>query len=386
MDPPNSSPRASLSELFWLFFRLGATAFGGPAAHVALMEREVVERRRWLGSREFLDLLSVANLIPGPTSTELAIHIGWMQRKLLGSIVAGASFIVPAMALSGACGFAYVRYGALPEASLLLYAIKPAVLAIVAQALWSLRYQASETRRQRALLVAAFVASVLGAGELWVLLGTGLVALALARRAPNDGPGLRSWLVPFAPAGAAAAATALTLPSLFWVFFKTGSLLFGSGYVLVAFLRADLVERLGWLTEAQLIDAIAVGQVTPGPVFTTATFIGYVLAGPSGALVATAGIFLPAFVFVALTAPLVARLRRSQRASAFLDGVNAASFALILLVTVELGRASLIDVPSALWFGISLFVSLRYRPNPTWLVLAGAVLGIAAFAAGLRAP
>jgi chromate transporter len=381
MTESNAAPRASLTELFALFLQLGATAFGGPAAHVALMQREVVERRRWLDDKEFLDLLSVANLIPGPTSTELAIHIGWMRRKLVGSVVAGAAFIAPAMGLSMACGWAYVSYGSLPQVSALLYGVKPAVLAIVVQAFWTLVPKAAATPRLRLLLVAALLASLFQLGELWILLGSGLVSLSLAEKPFGKNLGV-AWLAPAVPVYVAGAAP-VTLPSLFGVFLKTGSLLFGSGYVLLAFLRADLVERLGWLSESQLMDAIAVGQITPGPVFTTATFIGYVLAGPSGALVATSGIFLPAFVFVAITAPWVSRLRHSRRASAFLDGVNAASCALILYVSGELARAALIDLPSALVFAASLFVLLRYRPNPTWVVLAGGAIGIAVAAAGL---
>ena len=380
MDECNPGQRTSLGELFRLFFLLGATAFGGPAAHVALMQREVVERRRWLDEREFLDLLSISNLIPGPSSTELAIHIGWSRCRLAGSVVAGAAFIAPAMALSMACAWAYVRYGSLPRASALLYGIKPAMIAIVLQAFWALAPKAAATPRQRALLAAALLASVFDLGELWILLGTGLVALLLGEGRSGKALGV-AWLAPLVPASAAAAAK-VTLPSLFWVFFKTGSLLFGSGYVLLAFLRADLVERLGWLSEAQLIDAIAVGQVTPGPVFTTATFIGYLLSGSSGALVATAGIFLPAFVFVALTASWVSRLRRSRRASAFLDGVNAASCALILTVSMQLGQAALLDLPTVLVFGLSLFLLVRYRLNPTWLVFGGGALGVAAHVAG----
>jgi chromate transporter len=379
MTEPNAAPRAALTELFALFFKLGATAFGGPAAHVAMMQREVVERRRWLDDQQFLDLLSVANLIPGPTSTELAIHIGWMRRKLVGSIVSGAAFIAPAMGLSMACGWAYVSYGSLPQVSALLYGVKPAVLAIVVQAFWTLVPKAASTPRLRLLLVGALLASLFQLGELWILLGTGLLSLSLAEKPLGKRLGV-VWLAPVVPAYVAGAAP-VTLPSLFWVFLKTGSLLFGSGYVLLAFLRADLVERLGWLSESQLMDAIAVGQITPGPVFTTATFIGYLLSGPSGALVATAGIFLPAFVFVALTAPLVSRLRHSKRASAFLDGVNAASCALILHVSGELARAALIDLPSALVFGASLFLLLRYRPNPTWVVLGGGAIGVGVAAA-----
>ncbi|MET0411939.1 MAG: chromate efflux transporter, partial [Polyangiaceae bacterium] len=342
--------RTSLREIATLFLRLGATAFGGPAVHIAMIEDEVVARRQWLTKERFLDLLSAANLIPGPNSTELAIHIGFERRRWAGLVVAGVCFIVPAMLITAVCGWAYVRFGSLPAAGWLLYGVKPAMMVIVLQALWALLPTAARTARLRLLAGAAAIAAFAGVHELVVLFGAGLIAVLSQRRRSNAAFGAALQpLAPLVPAVAASATvSAVTLPSLFWVFCKTGSVLFGSGYVLLAFLRADLVERLGWLTEAQLIDAIAVGQITPGPVFTTATFVGYVLAGPSGALVATAGIFLPAFVFVALSGPLLPRLRASEGAAAFLDGVNAASLALMAVVTLQLGRAALIDVPTLL--------------------------------------
>jgi chromate transporter len=369
-------PRTSLRELAVLFLRLGATAFGGPAAHIAMMEDEVVRRRRWLSEERFLDLLGATNLIPGPNSTELAIHIGWARRGFAGLAVAGAAFIVPGMLVTVGFAWAYVRFGALPAAGWLLYGVKPVILAVVAQAIWSLAPKAAKSWRLKSLGVLAFALAVFGVSELAVLFGAGLVSIALTRGALP--PDAKAALAPVLPGVAlAASATPLGLPSLFGVFLKIGSVLFGSGYVLLAFLRADLVERLGWLSEAQLIDAVAVGQVTPGPVFTTATFIGYVLAGPSGALVATAGIFLPAFVFVALSGPLVPRLRASPTAAAFLDGVNVASLALMLAVTVELGRAALIDVPSWAMGLTGAALLLRYKLNSTWLILGGALSGIA---------
>ncbi|WP_437769259.1 chromate efflux transporter [Sorangium sp. So ce281] len=382
---------ADLRELAWLFLRLGVTAFGGPAAHIAMMQDEVVRRRKWLSEERFLDLLGATNLIPGPNSTEMAIHIGYDRARGPGLAVAGVCFILPAMLITGALGWAYVRFGTLPAATWLLYGIKPVMIAVVVQAIGALAPKAARTTSLRLLGVLAAVLAWLGVNELAVLFGAGAASVALARLgkpsarppAPRDedagnrAAALAPWLPGFALAGS------VTLPGLFWVFFKTGAVLFGSGYVLLAFLRADLVERLGWMTEAQLMDAIAVGQVTPGPVFTTATFVGYVLAGPAGALVATIGIFLPAFFFVAVSGPLMPRLRRSPVAGAVLDGVNVASLALMLVVTVQLGRASLVDLPTVLLAAASALLLFRFKVNSTWLVVGGGALGWAIHSAGL---
>ncbi|HVY38166.1 MAG TPA: chromate efflux transporter [Polyangia bacterium] len=374
--------RTTLAELAALFSRLGATAFGGPAAHIAMMRDEVVRRRRWMTDERFLDLLGATNLIPGPNSTELAIHIGWDRRRWAGLVVAGVCFIVPAMLMTGALGWAYVRYGKLPQARWLLWGVKPVIVAVVAQALWKLAPTAARTWPLRVLGVVAAVAAALGANELAILVGAGAL-LAVARAWPlRDGATLRQ-LMPVLPVAAGALPAGVSPSGLFWVFLKIGSVLFGSGYVLLAFLRADLVERLHWLTEAQLIDAVAVGQVTPGPVFTTATFIGYVLSGPCGALAATAGIFLPAFVFVAASGPLVPRLRASKVAGAFLDGVNVASLALMAVVTAQLGRAAIVDLPTALLGVIGGILLVRFKTSSTWLVLGGALVGLGAHALGL---
>jgi chromate transporter len=387
---------ADLRELAWLFLRLGVTAFGGPAAHVAMMQDEVVRRRKWLSEERFLDLLGATNLIPGPNSTEMAIHIGYDRARGPGLAVAGTCFILPAMLITGALGWAYVRFETVPAATWLLYGVKPVMIAVVVQAIGTLAPKAARTTSLRLLGAAAAVLAWLGVNELALLVGAGAASAVLARLgrgrgapsarppAPSDedtGAGNRAaalapWLPGFAAAGS------VTLPGIFWVFFKTGAVLFGSGYVLLAFLRADLVERLGWMTEAQLVDAIAVGQVTPGPVFTTATFVGYVLAGPAGALVATVGIFLPAFFFVAVSGPLVPRLRRSPVAGAVLDGVNVASLALMLVVTVQLGRASLIDLPTVLLAAASALLLFRFKVNSTWLVVGGGALGWAIHSAG----
>jgi chromate transporter len=375
--PPRkqSAGTSSLAELALLFLRLGATAFGGPAAHIAMMRDEVVNRRKWLTEEHFLDLLGATNLIPGPNSTEMAIHLGWGRRRWSGLIVAGVCFILPAMVITCVLAWAYVRFGKLPEALWLLWGIKPVVLAVVVQALWALAPTAVRTWPLRILGVGAIAASVLGVHELLILFGSGTL-VALLQVGQRRAGSLRQ-ILPIVPAAAGASVmSAVTLPGLFWVFFKIGSVLFGSGYVLLAFLRADLVQRLHWLTEAQLIDAITAGQVTPGPVFTTATFIGYLLSGPWGAVVATVGIFLPAFIFVAISGPLVPRLRASPTAGAFLDGVNVASLALIAVVTAQLGRAAVVDLTTALLGLISAVALLRFRLNSIWLILGGATVGV----------
>ncbi len=392
------APPTALRELALLFLRLGATAFGGPAAHIAMMQQEVVHRRRWLTEERFLDLLGATNLIPGPNSTEMAIHIGWQRRRWAGLCVAGLSFIVPAMLMTGALGWAYVRWQTVPAVGWLLYGVAPVILAVIVQAIWRLAPKAAKTWRLRVLGGAAAAGVVLGGNEIGVLLGAGVVAVVLMRamgpradgeagasEEPRSDGVLRSVVAPVLPVavGVGASASAITLPTIFWVFLKIGSVLFGSGYVLLAFLRADLVERLGWLTEAQLVDAVAVGQVTPGPVFTTATFIGYVLAGPYGALVATLGIFLPAFVFVALSGPLVPRLRASAVMGAFLDGVVVGSLALMAVVTVQIGRAALVDVPTVVLAAGAAVLLVRFDVGATRLVIGGAAAGWAIHAVGL---
>jgi chromate transporter len=346
-----------LRELALLFLRLGATAFGGPAAHIAMMEEEVVRRRGWLSREEFLDLLGATNLIPGPSSTELAIHIGYRRAGWRGLLVAGACFILPAALIVGVIAWLYVRYARLPEAGSLLYGIKPVIIAVVADALWRLAKTAMRTPLLAVAAVAAATAAFLGLHELIVLFATGLLVMLLRVRPPRG--------------------TAVAAFPIFLFFLKVGSVLFGSGYVLLAFLRADLVERWGWLSEAQLLDAVAVGQITPGPVFTTATFIGYVLAGVPGAVAATVGIFLPAFFFVAISSPLIPRLRRSPVLSAFLDGLNAASVALMAVVTWQLGRTALVDATTIALAVASAIVLWRFRLNSAWLVLAGAAVGMA---------
>jgi len=380
----------SLGELARLFLKLGTIGFGGPAAHIALMEDEVVRRRGWLTREAFLDYLGATNLIPGPNSTELAIEIGRDRAGWPGLIVAGVAFIVPAALLVTITAWAYVRFGRLPAAVALFAGVKPVIIAIVAQALWRLARTAVKTPWLGALTVAAIVAEATGVHELIVLLGAAILSAAGAALVARDvddrvnagmpigGPLLASKPMLTGALGAAVGAlAAVPLWSLFAIFLKIGSVLFGSGYVLLAFLRADFVERLGWLTERQLLDAVAVGQVTPGPVFTTATFIGYVLAGAPGAVLATVGIFLPAFVFVAVSGPLIPRLRRSRVAGAALDGVNAASLGLMAVVTWQLGRASIVSVSSCVVALIAGVLLATRRVNAAWLVIGGALAGIA---------
>jgi chromate transporter len=367
-----------LRELALLFFRLGTTAFGGPAAHIAMMEDEVVRRRHWMTRERFLDLLGATNLIPGPNSTEMAIHIGHQQAGWPGLLVAGSAFIIPAAAITLLFAWAYQRFGSLPQTAGLLYGVKPVIIAVVLQALWGLGRTAVKTSFLAFVGGAAVAANALGLNELLTLLGAGAVAVgaqlfAGARMKPCAAA---AWAGTAVPLVGATAAIPFSLTALFLFFLKVGAILFGSGYVLLAFLRADLVDHWHWLTEAQLLDAIAVGQLTPGPVFSAATFIGYVLGGVRGALVATAGIFVPSFFFVALSGPLVPRLRRSPAAGAFLDGVNVGALALMALVTWALIRVAVVDFTTAVLAVVSAFSLVWFRTNSAWLVIAGACIGL----------
>ena len=398
------TPTAPLRELAALFLRLGVTAFGGPAAHIAMMRDEVVERRGWLSDKEFLDLVAATNLIPGPNSTELAIHLGYRRGGLAGLALAGVCFILPAALIVGCIAWGYARYGTTPQVGWLMYGIGPVVIAIVVQALVKLGQAALSRWVYAPVGAAALVAALAGVNELAVLAAGGAIGLALAMRpsGPGRSAAVLAWLTALPAAlahllrGAAAAATQagatagaaagglaaatgaavpFTLSGLALFFLKVGSVLFGSGYVLLAFLRADLVERWGWLTDQQLIDAITVGQVTPGPVFTTATFIGYLLGGWAGAALATAAIFAPGFFFVAVTQPLIPRLRASRALGGCLDGVVAASLGLMAAVTWQLTRAAVVDLPTVLIAAAAAAALFRWRPNSTWLILGGAAAG-----------
>jgi chromate transporter len=370
-----ATPKVSLRELARFFLRLGTTAFGGPAAHIAIMEDELVRRRQWLSREKFLDLLGASNLVPGPSSSELAIHIGDLLVGWAGLLVAGVCFILPAAMMVAALAWAYVRFGKLPEVSAILYGVKPVVIAVVLQALWGMGRTAVKTTLLGIVGVWSVLFAFLGLHPLVVLLLAGssvcLIRLRTSRLSVAAFPVVATPAVVLA-----GAASSFSLGSLFLVFLKVGAVVFGSGYVLLAFLRADLVAHRGWLTDSQLVDAVAVGQVTPGPVFTTATFIGYLLGGIGGAVVATVGIFLPAFLLVAASGPLVPRIRKSRLAGSFLDGVNVGSLALMGVVTWQLGRASLIDVVTIVLSAASLVALMRLRLNSAWLVVLGAVIGL----------
>jgi chromate transporter len=387
----SSASQGSLAELAAFFLRLGTTAFGGPAGHIAMMEDELVRRRQWLSREKFLDLLGASNLIPGPSSSELAIHIGYLRAGWAGLLVAGICFILPAACMVGALAWAYVHFGKLPVTSAVLYGVKPVVIAVILQALWGLGRTAIRSRFLAVVTLFSLGLGFLGLHPILLLVIAGAVValagpiiraakhahtLSLAALPVQRQLFLEANSVATAAAAAAAIAAPFSLGSLFLVFLKVGAVVFGSGYVLLAFLRADLVVQRGWLTDSQLVDAIAIGQVTPGPVFTTATFIGYLLDGAWGAVAATVGIFIPAFVLVAASGPLLPRIRQSKMAGAFLDGVIVASLALMALVTWQLARASIIDLVTASLAVVSIVLLLRFRLNSAWLMLLGAFAGV----------
>jgi chromate transporter len=357
-----------------LFLRLGATAFGGPAAHIAMLHDEVVRRRGWLDDVEFADLLAATNLIPGPNSTEMVIHVGRRVAGWRGLIIAGLAFILPSAVIVALLAVAYVEYGRAPDARAIFAGITPVVIAIILQAVVGLSRSALKSRRAWIVAATSLVLAIAGIDELLLLALGGTVMLGLRRTVSGV------LAVVFATAMVTAYGTAgapvISLAILTLFFLKVGSVLFGSGYVLVAFLEADLVHRWHWLTNQQLLDAVAIGQVTPGPVFTTATFIGYVLAGWPGAVLCTVAIFLPGFVFVALTQPLIPRLRRSPRAGAFLDGVVAASLALMLAAAMRLGAPLTADPLGLLAAAVALAALVATRINTAWAIAAGAAFGL----------
>jgi len=366
-----------LVEVTLLFLKLGFTAFGGPAAHLALFHDEAVKRRKWLDEQHFLDLIGATNLIPGPNSTEIAIHLGFLRAGWLGFALGGLCFVLPATLIVLALAEIYVRFGSTPQIGWLLYGIKPVIIAIIVNALLNLGKKALKdflTGVAGLLVIAAYF---WGINEIALLFAAGLLVMFIKNLQKYRRPGVNGLFLPFAGISLPAlAAIPFSLPILFLTFLKIGSVLYGSGYVLLAFLRADFVTRLGWISDQQLIDAIAIGQVTPGPLFTAATFIGFLLGGTPGALLATAGIFLPSFVFVAISNPLIPRLRNSPWASSLLDGINAASLGLMAAVTWQLGRASLVD-PLTIVMSLAAFgLLVRYQVNSTWLIAGGAAIGI----------
>jgi chromate transporter len=384
--PSSSSSRDSLAvrlrELAILFLKLGAISFGGPAAHIALIETEVVGKRRWVTRQQFLDMLGAANLIPGPTSTETAINVGYVRAGWPGLCVAGACFIIPAVLITGAFAWAYVRFGRLPQAAAILAGIKPAVLAVIAIAIWRLGKTAAKDWGLAALGVLALAAFFFGLNAVAILFGGGMLGM-LARRITRLRATAALAIAPFLPlrsTGTVILFSSATIPpslgriALF--FFKVGAVLYGGGYVLLAFLEQGLVRQHAWLTQQQLLDAVAIGQFTPGPVLSTATFIGYILGGVPGAAVATVGIFLPSFFYVGLLAPVLFRLRKSVWIAAFLDSVNVCAVALMAGVTFRLGADALRSWATWLIALLSFSILLRWKVNPAWVVLGGGLAGL----------
>jgi chromate transporter len=390
LPDPNRSTLARLIEIAKLFLKLGTISFGGPVAHIAMMEDEVVRRRQWLSREHFLDLLGATNLIPGPNSTEMAIHIGWIYGGWWGLILAGWCFILPATILTTAFGWIYVTYGALPQIAPLLYGIKPAVLGIVVDALWRLGKKAIKNRKLFIIaLVVAMIVKFYHLNEVLAILLGGLLGGMWLQQPDRSPPSDTSAQVLIAgsmagitlkASGAAVTASTvkISLWQLGWIFLKIGSLLFGGGYVLMAFLQADFVQERGWLTQQQLLDAIAIGQFTPGPILSTAAFVGYLLAGIPGAIVATVGIFLPSFVLVAALNPLIPRLRASKWTAACLDAVNVSALALIAVMAIDLGTKILLEPLDRVAIGIAIVstvIAIRYQINPIWLLAGGAIGG-----------
>ncbi|MGO9127615.1 MAG: chromate efflux transporter [Terriglobales bacterium] len=378
--PTQAAPRqVSLAELALVFLKLGTIAFGGPAAHIAMMQDEFVRKRQWITEADFLDRLGAANLIPGPSSTEVGIFIGHAKRGWAGLVVAGCCFIIPAAVMVALIAAAYVRYGSLPQVAGILYGIKAAVIAVILQALWTLAKTAARTSLLASVGVIAIVLSAIGVAPLIVIAIAGAASGAAFWFKRRKGAALLAiplfGRLALLSGATAVVAAPVSMLRLFLSFLKIGSVVFGSGYVLLAFLRAEFVNHLGWLTEKQLIDAVAVGQFTPGPVFTTATFIGYLVAGIPGAVVATVGIFLPGFVFVALSGRMLPKLRRSPLAGAILDGVVVGSLALMAVVAWQLGRAAIVDRITLAIMVVSAGLLLRFRINSAWIVGGAAVIG-----------
>ena len=369
--------RGSVREVASVFVRLGLLAFGGAAGQIAMMRRELVERRSWLTEQEFLDLFGIMNLIPGPSATETAIALGYWRAGWPALVLGGCLFILPAMVMILALAWAYVRFGTLPAVQWVLYGVNPIVIAIIADALWNLGRAAIKNVWLLLLGVAALGLYFRGVSIEAILLGTLLLTgtiIAIERGKKHD----RTAILPMlGTAAGTAAVTAIpfSLTRLFLTFLKIGAVSYGSGYVLLAFLHTDFVTRLHWLTEKQLLDAIAAGQITPGPVFASATFVGYITGGFYGALLATAGIFLPSFVLVAIVFPLIPKLKGSASARTFLNGINAATMGLMAAVSWQLARGAVVDIFTALEAVVAFFILLRYQVNAAWLILGGMVAG-----------
>ena len=383
-----------LREVAALFFKLGVIGFGGPAAHIALMEDEVVEKRAWLSRERFLDLVGVTSIIPGPNSTEMAIHLGFLRGGWLGLLLAGGCFIFPAVTLTTILAWAYMTYGAIPEVAHLLYGIKPAVLAVILGALWRLGQKAVKGWRLSFLGLAVMLVALTQFSGVLALIGGGIIGMFWLKMTRPRDRGHMAVIAPVAGAGTgltmlasqgAAAASGPTLWALGLFFLKIGAILYGSGYLLIAFLEEELVHGYAWLTQEQLLEAIAIGQFTPGPVLSTAAFIGYIVSGGklSWALVAAGAIFLPSFIFVAALNPLLPRLRESEWVASFLDAVNVCAVGLMAAVTIELGYLTLDSIPKMAIAGIASILILWRNVGAVWLVVGGAIVGWIILAAGL---
>jgi len=369
-----------LKEVALLFLKLGAFSFGGPAVYIALMHRETVNRRRWIDEQRFLDLVGATNLIPGPNATEIASHLGLIRAGWLGLIAGGVLFILPGMAATLLVAWAYVTYGSIPEVGWVLYGVKPVVIGIVVEALWSLGRKAVKGPTTAVVGIGVVALYLLGFNEIALLFGGAAVVLLVysGRRFLKQGlaavaPIPLLFKIPLTVFSTGVVPFSQT--TLFLSFLKIGSVLFGSGYVLLAFLRSEFVERLGWLTNQQVLDAIVAGQITPGPVFSSATFVGYLVGGWSSALLATLGIFLPSFLFVGLLSCILPLVRKSPWAGILLDGVNVASLGLMAGVTVQLGQTAIVDVYTIVLLLATLFVIFRLKVNSVWLIPGGALLG-----------
>jgi len=376
IDIRNVRSENRLAEIAVAFLRLGFVAFGGAAAHIALMEEEFVRRRGWLSREEFVDRVGAVNLLPGPSSTEMAIYLGHLRGGKPGLLIAGAAFILPAAFMMLAMAWAYVRYGALPQIAGLLWGVKPVVVVLIAQAVWTLGKTALKSRELMVIAAIVLGLAAMRVSTLALLIGTGVAWIVANRFGEKRAAQNNVALAAASVAGGAATVAAVTTTGVFVYFLKIGALLFGSGYVLLAVLREDLVTRMHWLTETQLLDGIAVSQATPGPFFTVATFLGYVLSGWRGAGLATVGMFVPAFVYVAITANVLPRLRKSPTASAFLDGVNAAAVALMAFVGFQFPRETVVTPVAAVIAARSAVLAFRFKVNSAWLILGGAVCGL----------
>jgi chromate transporter len=375
-----SMGRGGIREVASFFPKLGLLAFGGVAGHVAMMRRELVDRRKWISEQDFLDLFGIMNLIPGPSSTEMVIALGYWRAGWPALILAGALFILPAMLMVLALSWAYVRYGTLPAAQWILYGINPMVIAIIADALWSLGRTALRSAMLALMAGAALVLYFRGVSIVVILAGTAaLTILAAYWKTKSEKPasGIFPAFLASAGAGATAAAIPFSMTRLFLTFLKIGAVSYGGGYVLLAFLRADFVAHLYWLTDKQLLDSIAAGQITPGPVFASATFVGYLTGGLKGALLATLGMFLPSFIYIAIIFPFIPKLKGSKGARIFLDGINAVTVGLMAAVSWQLARGAILDVFTGVEALTGLLILRRFQINSAWLILAGLIAGFA---------